>query len=262
MLINFYVATFIIAALPSFSQIKINEFMTGGKEDAKEEFVELYNASDSVVNLSGWKILYKSSSGKNETELFAFGKDFLLSPGEYFLVGSEEFPGKKNGKLKDNLSGTSGAIGLRNNKEILTESVAYGKVGVENVFIEKAPCDAPSKGTSMSRIPDGKDTDDNSSDFAKTKVATPGESNKSIISSIASTGQDEEVEIIQSSDNISINFTNASVNNDIAIFNTSGKLILQSNSNVNLDLSNYGPGVYLVKIITEDKVFSKKLLVK
>lgn len=238
--------------------------MTGGKADAKEEFVELFNASDTAVNLLKWKLLYKSSSGKNETELLSFNENLVLAPGEYFVAGSDEFLGKKNGKLKDNLSGTSGAIGLRNDKNALVESIAYGKVNSENNFIEKAPCEAPTKGNSMSRVPDGKDTDNNFFDFVKTKVITPAEGNKPIISSAFEFGESDGIIFIQHfNNNFEIKFEDASTHKEIIIFDNFGRCLFgEEKNNVELDLSKYAPGIYFVNIITEQKKIIKKVFIK
>ncbi|HEX8546040.1 MAG TPA: lamin tail domain-containing protein [Cytophagaceae bacterium] len=247
----------------SFSQIKINEFMTGGKEKASEEFIELYNPTDIAINLKGWKILYRSSAGKNETELFTWKGDFLLKPKDFFIAASEEFPGKKNGKLKDNLSGTSGAIGLRDSKDSLRESVAYGKVNADNIFIEKSACDAPNKATSMSRLPDGKDTDDNSLDFVNTKTPTPGDLNTSTVTSTATIENNDGVEFIQSSQSvISVNFKDASPNNEIGIFNNFGVLLSShKTTDLTVDLSAYGPGMYFIYVLNNDKKIIKKVIV-
>ncbi|MBS4029122.1 MAG: lamin tail domain-containing protein, partial [Ignavibacteriales bacterium] len=78
----------------TFSQtthIVISEFATRGTANATDEFVELYNPMDSVIDISGWKLEYKSASGTtwslratipNNKTIPAFGF-FLIAPTSY-----------------------------------------------------------------------------------------------------------------------------------------------------------------------------------
>ncbi|MDQ2974904.1 MAG: lamin tail domain-containing protein, partial [Acidobacteriota bacterium] len=49
------------------SPVVISEFRTRGPSGASDEFVELYNNSDSIVDISGWKIKGSSSTGATIT---------------------------------------------------------------------------------------------------------------------------------------------------------------------------------------------------
>ena len=57
---------FIIVPFISFSQtthVVISEFATRGANSATDEFVELYNPTDAPIDLSSWKLEYKSATG-------------------------------------------------------------------------------------------------------------------------------------------------------------------------------------------------------
>src|SRR5689334_996297 len=64
--------TIALGFLPSFvvqAGIVISEFRTRGPNGAADEFIELYNNSSSVVDVSGWKINGSNSSGATSTRL-------------------------------------------------------------------------------------------------------------------------------------------------------------------------------------------------
>lgn len=70
--------------------ILISEVYAGTEENAKYEFIELYNNSDSPVDLTGWTIKKKSSTG-NETSLVSASRlqGKVIFPKSYFLIGNE-----------------------------------------------------------------------------------------------------------------------------------------------------------------------------
>ena len=63
------------------------------------------------------------------------------------------------------------AVGLRNPSGTLIDSMAYGMLTAANNFTEGAnPAPAPSVDQSISRLPNGKDSDQNGADFAVTAI--------------------------------------------------------------------------------------------
>jgi len=70
--------------------VLISEVCAGTEENAKYEFIELYNNSNSPVDLTGWTIKKKSSTG-NETTLVSASrlKEKTIFPQTYFLIGNE-----------------------------------------------------------------------------------------------------------------------------------------------------------------------------
>ena len=65
--------------------IRINEVQfTGGPGKTKQDFVELYNFGDEVVDMGKWRLRKKTSSGK-EYSLKVFDEETLLKPGEFYV---------------------------------------------------------------------------------------------------------------------------------------------------------------------------------
>ena len=83
-----------ITKMETVSYIKnavlISEVSVGTEENAKYEFVELYNNSSFAVDLTGWTIKKKSSTG-NETSLVSTSRlqGKIILPQSYFLIGNE-----------------------------------------------------------------------------------------------------------------------------------------------------------------------------
>lgn len=157
----------------------INEVVTGLAlpGSATDEFVELYNPCPSAISLSTWKIAYRSSAGASESTLAALtgsipagGYLFLASTGGYF----SKTPYTPDATFSSGLAGAGGGIGLRDDKGALVDSLAWGDAVVGHPFAETtkkaaATTSAP-PGQGLARTPNGKDTNDNSADFA---AATP-----------------------------------------------------------------------------------------
>ena len=153
----------------------INEVVTGLAlpGSATDEFVELYNPCSSAIVLSAWKIAYRSSGGTSESTLAALtgtipagGYLFLASAGGYF----SKTPYTPDATFSSGLAGAGGGIGLRDDKGALVDSLAWGDAVAGHPFAETtkkaaATTSAP-PGQGLARTPNGKDTNDNSADFA------------------------------------------------------------------------------------------------
>jgi hypothetical protein len=105
----------------------------------------------------------------------------MLAPGAFYLFGGSGYAGAKaaDQPFSAGLAGTAGGIGLRDAAAKLVDSAGYGTA--TNAFVETHAAAAPPSttppGSSDIRLPDGKDTDDNSADFAVTAAPTPGAPN-------------------------------------------------------------------------------------
>lgn len=154
----------------------------GGNTGAtfKNDFVELYNTSDTAVNMSGWTIQYASATGA-----FSAGNSTTLptgttvAPGRYFLVqesagtgGTTNLPTPDaTGSLA--LSATGGKVALATSATVVTGPAGanvrdFVGFGTATTFEGTAAAPAPSNTTSDTRhsvngVPT--DTDDNSNDF-------------------------------------------------------------------------------------------------
>jgi Lamin Tail Domain len=160
---------------PSGDQpIKINEVQTAGGlviTDDKE-FVELFNSSGDSQALVGWTLVYRSASGSTDSVLYTFGPGSEIPAGGYLVLGGGDYTGPEFGHMSHNLSDSAGGIGLRNATGVLIDAVAYG--ASTNALTEGSPAQAPPRGQSIARLPNGFDSDNNAEDFEISIGPTPG----------------------------------------------------------------------------------------
>jgi hypothetical protein len=165
------------AVPPVASTIRINEFSTGTTGAATDEFVELVNAGPQTVDLSGYKLVYRSASGTNDASLGTLPAGTVLAPGAFFLFGGAGYAGAHPADRTFNISPSAagGGLGLRDASGLLVDSVAWGTA--TNAFVEgtvaPAPATTAAPGRSDARHPDGHDTNDNGADFSEGDP-TPG----------------------------------------------------------------------------------------
>jgi hypothetical protein len=174
-------AVFTCTANVTDATLRVNEFSTGKTASATDEFVEIFNAGASPVDIGGYKLVYRSGAGTSDVAMATIPDGTMLAPGAFYLFGGSGYNGAKQADqtFSAGLAGTGGGIGLREATGKLVDSVGYGTA--TNAFVETHAATAPPStvppGSSDIRFPDGHDTDDNSADFAVTAVPTPGAPN-------------------------------------------------------------------------------------
>jgi predicted extracellular nuclease len=155
----------------------------GGNSGAtyKKDFIELLNAGNTTVNLTGWSVQYASATatGWSSTKTNLSG---ALAPGHYYLIqesggagGTTDLPTPDVTGTID-LSATAGKVALVNSTTALSGSgcpfgativdfVGYGTTA--DCFEGSGRAPAPSNTTAAVRAAGGcTDTNVNSSDFA------------------------------------------------------------------------------------------------
>jgi hypothetical protein len=173
------VLTCVIAA---GSPVRINEFSTGVASAAANEFVELFNPGSVSVDLSGYRLVYRSAAGTADVVLATIPATTTVAAGGYYLFGGSAYAGavRPDQTFTTGLASSGGGLGLRSADGNLVDSVGYGSA-TSNAFVEGAPAPAPPAtavaGSSDVRIPDGHDTGDNSVDFTISATPTPRSSN-------------------------------------------------------------------------------------
>jgi hypothetical protein len=148
------------------SEVVINEIQTGGVGDTSLEFIELYNSYyHTIINLSNWTIVYYSPSG-TAYPVYTFPIGSLLSGGDHFLLvhSGKDVGVTPDGVFTQVLLTSGGTLVLRDNSTQIRDSVGWGNVSTTFPG-EGYPAPAPPAGCSISRDPEGADTDDNSVDF-------------------------------------------------------------------------------------------------
>ncbi|MEK7263235.1 MAG: lamin tail domain-containing protein, partial [Bacteroidota bacterium] len=124
----------------------ISEFATRGSSAATDEFCELYNPTDAVIDLSGWKLEYKSATGTTwliKANIPA-GKTipshgyFLIAPTSYIgNVLPDYVPAEWNSGNADN-----GHLHIINAANTEIDKVGWGNGS------DPEGCPAPNHGTS------------------------------------------------------------------------------------------------------------------
>jgi len=152
--------------------LRINEVMTASPISAASEFVELVNVGGARADLGGFRLVYRSATGTAEETLAAVPTGAFLDPGARYVFGGTTFWGTSNQTYNSGLASAAGGVGLRNASGQLVDSLGYGSA--TNIFVEGAPAGSPAPGASLSRLPDGGDTNYNAADFTPISPPTPG----------------------------------------------------------------------------------------
>lgn len=168
------------------STVVISEVYGGGGNKGaayKNDFVELYNNTNTSINISGWSVQYASATGSFNNRT-TFPDNTIILPYNYFLVkwaaGTEtapELPTPDVDSTNVNAGATNLKVALTNNATAPsgpTDSnvVDYVGAGTANAY-EGAAATGAANETSISRTKSGNiyvDTDNNSNDFS---VTTP-----------------------------------------------------------------------------------------
>ncbi|MCX7043401.1 MAG: lamin tail domain-containing protein, partial [Gammaproteobacteria bacterium] len=117
----FVCALSVFLALPLQAQVLISQVYGGGGNSGaqyKNDFIELFNAGSSAVDLTGWSVQYASSAGTTWAVTPVSG---TLQPGQYLLVQQAAGANTLATPLPtpDNtgtiaMSGTAGKVALHN----------------------------------------------------------------------------------------------------------------------------------------------------
>ena len=152
----------------------------GGNSGApfKNDFIEIFNAGETAINLSGWSVQYATAAGTNwsVTNLTAVS----LAAGQYYLI--QEASGGSNGLPLPTpdatgniaMAATAGKVAIVNNTTALSGACPSGNSIVDligygssaNCFRGSGPTAALSNTTAALRKASGcTDTQNNASDF-------------------------------------------------------------------------------------------------
>jgi hypothetical protein len=155
--------------------VVINEVSPDGASGS-DEFVELHNSGTCVQSLSGWTLKYSSASGSTPATLWSAAASDSIPAGGYFVLGGSGFGGTKHGAMTGGLAAAGGGVGVFDGPT-LKDAVAYGSASSTHPFIEgTTPTPTIPANQSAARSPNGKDTNNNATDF-KIAVRTAGAAN-------------------------------------------------------------------------------------
>ena len=165
------------------SSVVISQIYGGGGNSGatlKNDFIELFNAGNSSVDVSNWSIQYAAATGTSwQVTNLCGSATCTIAPGHYYLIqeaegaaGSTSLPAPDSTGVIA-MSATAGKVALVNNPTALSGSCSLGSsvidlvgYGGANCFEGSAATNAPSNTTAELRINGGcTDSDNNNSDF-------------------------------------------------------------------------------------------------
>lgn len=165
-------------------ELMVRSAATTGAAD--QEFVELYNTTANAIDVSAWKLQYKSATGSAWTDKATLHGS--IAAHSHYLLVSDKFPNPPTANSTEpalavdtfsaGLSDSGGHVRIADLTvpalPIVHDTLGWGSTA--NAAEGKAPATAPAGGKSLKRrAPDGKfqDTDNNSNDFEVSSDPTP-----------------------------------------------------------------------------------------
>jgi len=151
--------------------------------DGGYEWIELYNPTDTAVDLSIWKI-EKAGSEFSTVLIFDPLSFHVIYPNSYFLIGEEFVPDADMTHDLGFQNGGSATDGIRliSADTLYTDTILYDSPNTNNL-----PDDISNPGTSfavdvaggksLARKHDGEDTNNSEIDFFECEFTTPGQTN-------------------------------------------------------------------------------------
>lgn len=170
------VADLAMPATCTLANVTINEVQTSTLASASDEFIELYNSCTGTVTLAG-SLVYRSRIGTTDTVLVASLSGKTIPARSWFLATGTGYLGGATSDVifPSGLSDTGGGVALRDAGGAIVDSMGWGST-TSNGFQQGTP--ASNFNATMSRIPDGVNTHNNSADFTDSTTPTPRAANK------------------------------------------------------------------------------------
>ncbi|HPB30210.1 MAG TPA: endonuclease [Candidatus Sumerlaeota bacterium] len=169
-------------------EIVINEIDYDNPGGDTQSFIELKNKSHRVIDLSRLEIIGLNNSSTTTYFIYSL-KQNLLPPGGYWVLGTRDDSSSVTTFVNETMTGVANLqngpndgiyIRLKDMPEIIIDSVCYeGDTAHPSGSPDSGNAgeDSTSENSvSLSRYPDGKDTNDNTADF-QPAPHTPGASN-------------------------------------------------------------------------------------
>lgn len=158
----------------SADHIVISEVQTGSSTDASQEFVELYNPTNTSIVVDGWTLEYSSSAGTTWTKKATFTGS--ISAYGFYLIATANYL-TSDALMTSGLAGGGGHIRIKNNSGAVIDLVGWGSAA----HAEGTAITAPTAGGSIERTPgrlsevagNGQDSDNNAIDFVLRETSQP-----------------------------------------------------------------------------------------
>src|SRR3989344_1982706 len=153
-----------------FKKVLINEIQTAGAS-SKDEFIRLYNPNAVDMNLAGFALKKKTSSGTESNLVSSSSFTGAILANGHFLIAPQDDDETKNytGDIEPNLRYSGSTFSIADNNTVLFYNASdefLDKVGFGSAEdFETAPAQNPPENKSLIRNEAHDDTDDNSVDF-------------------------------------------------------------------------------------------------
>ena len=171
------VCLWLAAAGSSSANLIINEVLYDpeGPDDGLE-FVELFNPTNETVSLNCMILETGNGAGAGDWGLAVEWTDHVyIEPGRFFVVGERAVTPPPDWVCDLDLQNGPDACRLTYGESVL-DLVGWG-THTYSEYYEGAPCEDVASGSSVARIPDGADSQDNAADFRPASPPTPGRRN-------------------------------------------------------------------------------------
>ncbi len=157
--------------------IVISQFQVAGAT-ATDEFIELHNVGSTSVDLTGYRVVYRSATGTSDTTLYNWTASTVIPAGGYYLLGNTGYVGATTANVvysSGSMAAAGGGLAIRNgaaNTGTIIDSVGFGTA--TNAYVETTATAAPAANTSQARALNGcTDTDNNLNNFAVLNPSAP-----------------------------------------------------------------------------------------
>jgi hypothetical protein len=154
---------------PASNGLVLAEVVTGGAS-ASDEYVEIYNAGATTVDLNGCDLTYVTATGATTTRKVTFGEPRPLVPGAHLLVANSvgAFSATADATYTGGFAADGGTLLLHDSGGTVLDAVGWGTA--TNAYVEGTVAAAPPAGSSLERRPGGmegnwQDSNDNAADW-------------------------------------------------------------------------------------------------
>lgn len=148
------------------SKILITELQTGTTTSSNQEFIELYNPTETSVNLADYKLEYFTAGSTSTTASWSIDLGGDLPANDYYLLARKDYLSDiKDIEFTSALADTGGYVRIvQKSTDIVSDGLGWGG----STRFEGRPVSAPAKSKSLARSMNENeyiDTDNNLSDF-------------------------------------------------------------------------------------------------
>ena len=247
---------------PDVGSVIITEILNNadGNDDGKEWF-EIYNTSDSAIDLQDWTVTDEGSNA------FTISESLVIEAGGFLVLGEETDPALNSGAEVDYAWGTNTNFTLGNSEDEVI--LSCGGVIIDMVAYDNGDTFPDPNSFSMALSPDAYNSVDN--DLGENwgislqpygdgeNSGTPGTEPQLSMNE----NQFTNVKLYPNpvvGDYINIEGINSDF--ETKIFNVLGKVVLQSFNSKTINISNLQSGIYLVELSSENSFITKKIIVE